>query len=65
MCSKPSKPKPVQPKPIQPPAIEEKAPEVRVGAEESTGSKRKKIGRQELRNNIGVSSGAGKSGVGV
>ena len=65
MCSKTKAPKPVQPKPIQPPAMEDQAPSVRIGAEDPTGTKRKKIGRQELRSSVGVDSGSGKSGVGV
>lgn len=64
MCSKPSAPKPKPPPPIQPPAIKEKAPEVRIGAEEMAGTKRKKIGRQQLRQTIGTGSSP-KSGVGV
>ena len=64
MCSKPSVPKAKPAPPIQPPAIQEKAPEVRIGAETEGGTKRKKIGREQLRQPIGTGSSP-KSGVGV
>ena len=64
MCNTPSKPKKIQPKAVQPPAIAEKAPEVNVGAQDEGATKRKKIGRSELRNPT-VGTPSTPSGVGV
>ena len=62
MCSSKPKPPPPPPPP-QPPAIPPKAPEVKVGSEESATSKRKKIGRSDLRSSASLGSGS-SSGLG-
>ena len=62
MCGGGSAPKPVQPPPAQPPPIIEAAPEVAVGNQSEGVSKRKKIGRSQLRQT--PSTGASPSGLG-
>jgi len=65
MCGGGSAPKdpPKQP-PAQPPPIIESAPEVAVGNQSEGVSKRKKIGRSQLRQTSSASTGAPASGVG-
>ena len=64
MCpSTPKPPKPEPPAPIQPPVAPPKAPEVRVGADRTTSSRRRKISRSDLKNSTGSQSSA--SGLGA
>jgi len=60
---KPKPPKPVQPEPVQPPPIKQAAADVKVGAKEEDAVKRRKIGRSQLKSNIGGSASS-SSGLG-
>ena len=64
------KPKPVAPAPpqppTQPPSITSSAAEVNIGSREEGESKRRRVGRSQLRSNINVAdSGRRKAGLGV
>ena len=64
MCSGGSKPKPPPPPPPpQPPALVDVAPEVQVGNKSEESSKRRKVGRSQLRS-ASASSPSSKSGLG-
>lgn len=62
--SKPSTPKVIQPKTVQPTPVAESVAEVKVGNVEDQARKRKRIGRSQLRSNVGAAT-APASGVGV
>lgn len=62
MCSSAPKPKPPPPPPVQPPVAPPVAPEVKVGAQDSGVTRRKKISRSDLR---GPSNGSASTSSGL
>lgn len=67
MCGGGSAPKPPPPKvqpPVQPPVIAQAAPEVAIGNKSESETKRRKIGRSQLRSTPSGGKSAPSSGLG-